>query len=93
MVSVWQLIDLPLKGSKFTWRRNNLKSRIDGVFCDWVCMSSFLDMALLSPMQSFSNHNSLFFKPVQTVDWAPKPFRGYDDSGFLRLFVRHGETY
>lgn len=45
--NVMHLIDIPLKGSKFNWRRNNFKSKIDRGLSEGVWLQQFPDMSMV----------------------------------------------
>ena len=51
------LIDIPLHGQRFTWRRNNSKSKLDRGLCcnDWLI--KFPKLKLLGHKRSCSDHN------------------------------------
>ena len=72
------LIDIPLHALKFTWRRNESKSKLDRGLCchDWLRM--FRNLNMLGLERSFSNHNLLLLTLETGVNWGPKPFRCYD---------------
>ena len=72
------LIDIPLHGIKFTWRRNDSKSRLDRVLCDHDWLTKFPDMILTGLCRSFSDHNPLLLQMKEGVNWGPKPFRCQD---------------
>ena len=73
-----RLLDIPLHGVKFTWRRNESKSKIDRALCSHEWMTKFPNMILMGLSRSFSDHNPLLLQLVVHNDWGPKPFRCYD---------------
>ena len=72
------LIDIPLHGLKFTWRRNNSKSRLDRALCDHEWLTRFPNMLLSGLCRSFSDHNALLLSMDEYTNWGPKPFRCQD---------------
>ena len=72
------LIDIPLHGLKFTWRRNNSMSKLDRVLCDHDWLTRFPNMILSGLCRSFSDHNALFLRLDEYINWGPKPFRCQD---------------
>ena len=72
------LIDIPLHGVKFTWRRNQSQSKLDrGLYCQsWF--TKFPNLKLMGLNKSFSDHNPLLLTLVPQENWGPKPFRCYD---------------
>ena len=72
------LIDIPLHGMKFTWRRNQSKSRLDRVLCDNDWLTRFPNMILSGLCRSFSDHNPLLLRMEECINWGPKPFRCQD---------------
>ena len=77
-ISEMSFVDLPLKGSKFTWRRNNLKSRIDRGLCDGEWVRWFSNITLLSLKRSLLDHNLILMKLEDSLDCGPKSLRCYD---------------
>ena len=73
-----RLIDIPLHGLKFTWRRNNSRSKLDRGFCcnDWLI--KFPKLKLMGLKRSCSDHNPLLLTLDDTHNWGPKPFRIFD---------------
>lgn len=53
------LIELPLHGLRFTWRRNKSKSKLDRGMCCDVWLRSFPNMKLIGLKRSGSDHNPL----------------------------------
>ena len=72
------LIDLPLHGLKFTWRRNVSRSKLDRALCCQTWLSNFPDMSLCGLKRGISDHNPLLLSLFAAIDWGPKPFRCYD---------------
>ena len=72
------LIDIPLQGVKFTWRRNESKSRLDRGLCCQSWLSKFPNLSLLGLERSFSDHNPILLSLESESNWGPKPFRCYD---------------
>ena len=70
-----ELLDIPLHGVRFTWRRNDSKSKFDrGLCCDgWL--RKFPKLSLMGLKRSCSDHNPLLLKLEDTYSWGPKPFR------------------
>ena len=58
------LIDIPLHSLKFTWRRNESKSKLDRGLCcnDWL--RKFPNLNMLGLKRSFSDHNPLLDKVI-----------------------------
>ena len=54
-----RLIDIPLQGVKFTWRRNESKSKLDRALCSHEWLTKFPNMNLLGLSRSFSDHNPI----------------------------------
>ena len=73
-----QLLDIPLLGLRFTWRRNDSKSRLDRVLCDGDWWTKFPNMNLTGLCRSFSDHNPLLLMMEMSTNWGPKPFRYHD---------------
>ena len=73
-----RLIDIPLHGVRFTWRRNESKSKLDRALCDQEWMRKFPNMNLMGLCRSFSDHNPLLLSMEVYNNWGPKPFRCYD---------------
>ena len=72
------LIDIPLHGVKFTWRRNNSQSKLDRGLCSQSWITKFSNMNLMGLNRSTSDHNPLLLTLVPHENWGPKPFRCYD---------------
>ena len=72
------LIDIPLQGVKFTWRRNASQSKLDRGLCCQSWFTKFPNLKLLGLNRSFSDHNPLLLTLVPQENWGPKPFRCYD---------------
>ena len=72
------LIDIPLHGVRFTWCRNESKSRLDRALCDHEWLRKFPNMNLRGLCRSFSDHNPLLLMMEVYNNWGPKPFRCYD---------------
>ena len=73
-----RLLDIPLHGLRFTWRRNESKSRLDRALCDNEWLTRFPNMNLMGLSRSFSDHNPLLLVLEVCNAWGPKPFRCYD---------------
>ena len=73
-----RLIDIPLHGVKFTWRRNESKSRLDRALCSHEWLTQYPNMNLVGHCRSFSDHNPLLLSMEVYNNWGPKPFRCYD---------------
>ena len=72
------LIDIPLQGLKFTWRRNESKSKLDRALCCNEWFMKFPNLKLQGLKRSCSDHNPFLLELVDTYNWGPKPFRSYD---------------
>ena len=72
------LIDIPLQGMRFTWRRNESKSRLDRMLCQHDWLSKFPNITLTGLCRSFSDHNPLLLQMEESINWGPKPFRCQD---------------
>ena len=72
------LIDIPLQGVKFTWRRNESKSRLDRGLCCQTWLRRFPNLSMVGLHRSFSDHNPLLLSLQMETNWGPKPFRCYD---------------
>ena len=77
-VTELSLLDLPLHGLKYTWSRNESKSRIDRALCCHAWLRSFPHMRLQGLKRSFSDHNTLLISMEESSNWGPKPFRCFD---------------
>ena len=73
-----RLLDIPLQGVRFTWRRNESKSKLDRALCSNEWLTTFPNMNLRGLSRSFSDHNPLLLVLEEFNDWGPKPFRCYD---------------
>ena len=69
------LIDIPLHGVKFTWRRNESKSKLDRGLCCHAWLKKFLNLNMLGLKRSFSDHNPLLLSLEACNNWGLKPFR------------------
>ena len=49
-----RLLDIPLHGVRFTWRRNESKSRLNRALCDNEWLTRFPNMNLMGLSRSFS---------------------------------------
>lgn len=69
------LIDMPLVGRKFTWQRNNSRSRIDRclVSPDWI--QRFPSLKLKGLNNSVSDHVILIVTLEDQTSWGPKSFK------------------
>ena len=72
------LIDIPLQGVKFTWRRNESKSRLDRGLCCQAWLRRFPQLSMVGLQRSLSDHNPIFLSLHTETNWGPKPFRCYD---------------
>ena len=73
-----RLLDIPVHGVKFTWQRNDSKSRLDRALCGHEWLTKFPNMNLMGLSRSFSDHNPLLLVMNPCNNWGPKPFRCYD---------------
>lgn len=64
-------IDIPLHGIKFTWRRNESKSKLDRALCcnEWLRM--FPNMTLIGKERSVFDHNPLVLLTDSLSNWGP----------------------
>ena len=58
-ISDLNLIDIPLHGVKFTWRRNASKSKLDRGLCCHTSLTKFPNQILKGLNRSFSDHNPI----------------------------------
>ena len=72
------LIDIPLHGIKFTWRRNESKSKLDRALCCQAWLTKFPNLNMIGLKRCFSDHNPLLLSLEASNNWGPKPFRCYD---------------
>ena len=72
------LIDIPLQGLKFTWRRNESKSKLDRGLCCNEWLLKYPNLKLMGLRRSCSDHNPLLLCLEDSHNWGPKPFRTYD---------------
>ena len=72
------LIDIPLHGLRFTWRRNESKSKLDRGLCCNGWLTKFPKLKLLGLKRSCSDHNPLLLNLEDRYNWGPKPFRTFD---------------
>ena len=77
-ISELNLIDIPLHGIKFTWRRNESKSRLDRALCCQAWLTKFPNLHLTGLKRSISDHNPLLLSLETGNNWGPFPFRCYD---------------
>ena len=54
-----RLINIPLHGVKFTWRRNDSKSKLDRGLCCQSWLRKFPNLNMVGLKKSFSDHNPL----------------------------------
>ena len=73
-----RLIDVPLHGVKFTWRRNDSKSKLDRGLCCQSWLRKFPNLNMVGRNRSVSDHNPLLLTLEACNNWGPKPFRCYD---------------
>lgn len=72
------LIDIPLNGRKFTWKRGNSKSKLDRILCDHNWFIKFPNLTLKASHTHVSDHVSLILNLEMVNNWGPKPFRSLD---------------
>lgn len=72
------LIDIPLHGIIFTWRRNESKSKLDKGLCCDVWFRKFPGLNLVGKKRSVSDHNPLVLSLESLNNWGPKLFKSYD---------------
>ena len=72
------LIDVPLQGLNFTWRRNESKSKLDRGLCCNNWFTKFPKLKLQGLKRSCSDHNPLLLMLEDRKNWGPKLFRSYD---------------
>lgn len=89
------LLDLPLHGINYTWRRNESKSKLDRGLCSDDWMRVFPNLRLIGLNRSSSDHNPIALLSDTIINWGPKPFRCFD-AWFLnpefKKFVRREWT-
>ena len=82
------LIDMPIIGRKFTWRRGRSCSRLDRILVDPLWLEKENSWKVKCQNFSVSDHTSLLLE-AEAVDWGPKPFRSFDiwlsHPGFRKL--------
>ena len=82
------LVELPLIGRKFTWRRRNSCSKLDRVLVEPQWLQNVDGLKLVGLNCSLSDHVALLVKS-EDVNWGPKPFRSIDawfsHPGFLKF--------
>lgn len=85
------MIDIPLHGIKFTWRRNESKSKLDRALWSNEWLRVFPNLRLIGLNRCTSDHNPLALLSEAIANWGSKPFRCFD-AWFLnpefRKFVR-----
>ncbi|XP_057451987.1 uncharacterized protein LOC130743775 [Lotus japonicus] len=86
-----ELLDLPLAGRKFTWRRpnNQAHSRIDRFLVSKEWCDAWPNCSQLVLNRDISDHSPLLLRQ-SFQDWGPKPFRVLNcwlDDHRLRPFV------
>ena len=95
-IAVLNLIDIPLHGVKFTWRRNDSKSKLDRGLCCQSWLRKFPNLNMIGLNRSISNHNPLLLTLEALNNWGPKPFRCYDawflNPQFKRFLVREWQN-
>lgn len=57
-----RIIDIPLNGRKYTWKRGTLRSKIDRVLCDPIWLAEFRTMQLKSVYNMSSYHIALVLR-------------------------------
>ncbi|XP_057532857.1 uncharacterized protein LOC130810741 [Amaranthus tricolor] len=72
------LIDIPLHGVKFTWRRNESRSKFDRASCCQAWIKKFTNLNMCGLKRSFSDHHPLLLSLKSGNNGGPKPFRCYD---------------
>ena len=82
------LIDIPLHGVKFTWRRNESKSKPDRGLCCNTWLTKFPNLNMVGLHRSSSDHNPLLLTLEASDNWGPKPFRCFD-AWFLNPNFKH----
>ena len=73
-ISELNLIDIPLHGVRFTWRRNESKSRLDRALCCQAWLTKFPNLNLIGLKRTISDHNPLLLSLEAGNNWGPKPF-------------------
>ncbi|KAL6525382.1 hypothetical protein OROHE_015689 [Orobanche hederae] len=81
-----ELVDLSLRGRKYTWYRSNgmCKSRIDRALMNEKWLSLWPNSLLRGLKRSTSDHCAIMVEPT-AADWGAKPFR------FLNDWLSHPE--
>ena len=90
------LVEVPLIGRKFTWRRGASSSRIDRVLAEPQWLQNIPTLRLSAIRCSLSDHIPLLVKSEE-VNWGAKPFRSIDawfsHPGFLKFVEEEWKGY
>lgn len=90
------LIELPLLGRKFTWRRGNSCSNLDRVLIKSQWMQIVEGLKLVGLNCSLLDNVALLVK-LEEVNWGPKPFRSihtwFTHLGFIKLVEDEWKNY
>ncbi|XP_050238155.1 uncharacterized protein LOC126687642 [Mercurialis annua] len=73
-----ELIDLPIHGRQFTWKKSTSKSRIDRFLVSAAAGLCWPNISLSTLPQGQSDHVPIFFRSATSFDWGPRPFRSVD---------------
>ena len=71
------LIDMPLNGCKFTWRRMKSFSKLDRILVSLVWLQKFDALKLWGLNCSISDHVPLLLES-QSINWGLRPFQSLD---------------
>lgn len=72
------LIDIPLNGRKFTWRRGNSQSKLDRFLFTSDCLVKYPEMRASGKLTEISDHVAIFLALNAIQNWGPKPFKSLD---------------
>lgn len=86
------VIDIPLGGRKYSWRRGASRSKIDRMFCDPQCLTDFPSIQLNGMFSLLSDHTTLLLNLDKVQNWGGKPFKSIyawlSDKRFYNLVHR-----
>lgn len=72
------LIDIPLGGRRYTWKRGGSKSKLDRFLCTSEWMVTFPSIQASWQAHTLYNHIPLFLSLYGSNSWGEKPFRCLD---------------
>ena len=76
-ISDMGMLELPLNGRKFTWRRGTSCSKLERVLVEPKWLQSCVSLKVSAINCSLSNHIPLLLE-TEEVNWGPKPFWNLD---------------